>query len=312
LQRYSPACNENCGVIDTVPQEFYSLMEKRTLEQSVVRRSGAMVVPAARNTIKMPLFKDTTHSAGTLFGGWIAYMGAEASAMSESSPKIDQVTLELNKLYLYTYLSEELLEDNAVALEALLQARAGDVIAWKEDSKFLNGTGVGEPLGIINSSALVSYDKAAASAISIGDLGGMIATLFSNSFSKACWYAHPSTLKLLVSLTAGTYGNAVWIGQDQGATKAPPAMVFGMPLYWTEHCKEINTPGDFMLIDPTWYCIYDKPGLRIDIDKSVRFNYDQQTLRIIKRFDGRPLIDSAVTLASGTSTQSPFVAMSAS
>ena len=112
----------------TVPREFLSQMEKTALESAVMRNAGPLVITAGRsNTIDLPLFKDTAHDTN-LFGGFIAYWGGEASAMTETSPKIDSINLRLNKLYLFTYASQELLDDNAVGLESILQSKGADVI----------------------------------------------------------------------------------------------------------------------------------------------------------------------------------------
>lgn len=291
----------------TVPTQFISMMEKSLIESSIFRRAGALVVPCTGNSIELPMIKDEDHDTN-LFGGIVCHWGSEAAAMTESSMKIDQVLMRLEKLYAMTYVSSELMEDNAVGLEAILRQKTGQAIAWYEDKAFVQGTGVGRPLGVVNSGALISITRSGASAFALQDSATMLASLASTCYSNSVWLANPVILKLLIQQTAT---NAIWISPDQGATKTPPAMILGRPLYFTEHCSALNTAGDVLLIDPTWYLVTEKTGMRAERSREFRFNYDQDTFRFIKRVDGRPLIDDYLELRDGSTTVSPFVAAAA-
>jgi len=74
------------------------------------------------------------------------------------------VKLIAKKLTGYTYASDELLDDSAIGLEALLLKQFSSAIAWFEDLAFLRGTGVGQPHGIFASGATITPFRAAVNA----------------------------------------------------------------------------------------------------------------------------------------------------
>jgi len=99
----------------------------------------------------------------------LAYWVNEAAALTGSKPKFRRVELELNKLIALCYATDELLEDGA-ALEAVIQESFGQEMTFKSRMRSSNGTGAGQPLGILNSGALITQAKAS------GDSGAVLTT----------------------------------------------------------------------------------------------------------------------------------------
>jgi len=288
----------------TVPEIFSNQILLRAIESAVIRPNGATVIPMTSDTLNIPKVVDTTH-ASSVYGGIVAYWTEEAGTKTVKEPAFGQVKLIAKKLTGYTYASDELLADNAVGLDALLTRMFAEALAWYEDDAFINGNGVGKPLGILASGSLLSVNRSAASTIAIADLANVYRRLLPQSMSRAVWLANPSVLAQLIPLASTTL---TWLPFNQGAASSPPATLLGRPLIFTEKCKALGTAGDLILADLSYYLIGDRQSLSVQSSIHARFTTDETAWRFVKRVDGQPWVDSAFTPANG-STLSPFVTL---
>lgn len=289
----------------TVPEEYEKKVLMQTLEAAVIRPNGATIIPMSTDTINIPKIVDTSH-ANSLFGGVVAYWTEETGSLTVKEPKFGNVKMIAKKLSGYTYASNELLRDNAVGLAALLTKMFGESIGWYEDDAFIDGDGVGKPLGILNSGALLAVNRSAASTVAIADLASILGRVLPQSLGRGVWLANPNVLTQLVKL-GSTY--LTWIGGGPGdLTKAIPPTLLGRPVVFTEKCEALGTAGDIVFADLSYYLIGEREPLRIDSSEHVRFTTDETAWRFIKRVDGQPWVDSALTPANGSSL-SPFVTL---
>lgn len=134
----------------------------------------------ATRTVQVPVLDVTTApSAGdtAFLGGVVARWTEEATTLNETEPTFKQVDLTNYELSGYSKLSNTLLQDSAVGLEAFLFQLFSKAIAWYEDYAFLRGNGVAKPLGVLNWAGLISVTRSAASAFALADAAGMLARL---------------------------------------------------------------------------------------------------------------------------------------
>jgi HK97 family phage major capsid protein len=82
--------------------------------------------------------------------------GEKPATLNETEPALKQIELINYELSGYTKVSNTMLADSAIGLEAFLYALFGRAIAWDEDYGFLRGNGVGKPLGIFNWAGVVA------------------------------------------------------------------------------------------------------------------------------------------------------------
>lgn len=290
-----------------VPEVYSKKILTKSLEAAVIRPNGPTIIPMVSDTLNIAKIVDNSH-ASNLFGGVIAYWTEEAGSKSVKEPTFGQIKLIAKKLTGYTYASDELLADNAVGLEALLVRLFSEAINWYEDDAFIDGDGVGKPLGILNSGALLSVNRSAVSTIAIADVANVWARLLPQSHGRAIWLANPSTLPQLVAL-GSTY--LTWLkgsGGAGGLATTPPATLLGRPIVFTEKCSALGTAGDITLVDLSYYLIGDRQKITVASSKHVRFTTDETAWRFVKRVDGQPWLDSAFTPANGSSL-SPFVTL---
>jgi len=284
-----------------VPEQFASGIETYALENAIVRPL-ARKMPMVTDTLNYPVVTDTSHDCD-VYGGVIAYWTEEAGNKTPVDPTFGRVKLIAKKLTGFTYASDELLEDSAVALEALLLKLFGDAIVWYEEESFWQGNGVGQPLGIMNSGALLTPLRATVNLIALADLGAIMGRFRGDLYGKGvAWVANKAALPQLILLGNNVITWAMIAGQRV------PGSLFGIPLYFTEHQATLGSVGDIGLYDFDQYLIGDRKGLKVDKSIEYRFRTDETTWRFVKRVDGQPLVDSAFTPKRGT-TKSPFVCL---
>src|SRR5207244_228147 len=99
---------------------------------SIVRRR-ATVIPMTARTVKVPVLDVTTPpSAGdsAMLGGVVARWTEEATSLNETEPNLKDVELTNYELSGYSKISNTLLADGAIGLEALLTQIFARAIAW--------------------------------------------------------------------------------------------------------------------------------------------------------------------------------------
>lgn len=294
-----------------VPEEFRANLLALAIEGAFFR-PRATTIPMSSSTMRIPTIKDTSHASSVL-GGIVATWENEAATIDESEPTFSQIQLIAKKLTGYTVASNELLADNAVSLEALLVSLFGRAIVFYEEEAFINGTGVGSPLGLVSAPCTISVSKEtgqAAATIVYENLNKMYKRLLPSSRNNAVWIANIDTFDQFasMSLSVGTGGTAVFI-PPAGAQNAPPMTLWGRPIIFTEHCQTLGTVGDIILVDPTYYLIGDRQALQVAASPHVKFTTDETVWRFTERLDGRPWLESPLTPIHGSNTLSPIVTL---
>ena len=292
-----------------VPEEFRAELLMLALESAVVR-PRARVIPMGSATLRYPSIRDTSH-ASNVFGGVVGTWVAEAGTVSSSTnqPTFSAVRLLANKLTAYSEVSNELLQDSVVALEALINTLYPQALAYFEDDAFIAGVGAGQPLGIKNADALISVAKEsgqAATTIVWENILNAYARMLPQALNNAVWIAHNDTFPQLaaMSLTVGTGGSAVWLSNGAGG---PPMTILGRPVIFTEKAETLGTAGDLYFVSLDHYLIGDRQAMTMAASDHVLFAADQRAYRLIQRIDGRPWVASALTPRNGTNTVSPYV-----
>jgi len=273
-----------------------------------------MTISGNSNSMKIPAV-DETSRATTRHGGTVAYWIDEAAEKTATQPKIRRLELNLNKLVVLIYATDELLSD-AAAMESFIRMSAGHEIGFQIDDSLINGTGVGRPLGILNAGCLVSQAKEAGQAadtVIYENVIKMWSRLFASSQTSAVWLINSNVFPSLatMSLSVGTGGSAVWLPAG-GASGSPYSSLMGRPVMPIEQCASVGTVGDIFLADfANGYILAEKGGLQADMSIHVRFIYDESVFRFVIRLDGQPVRASALTPYKGGAswTQSHFVAL---
>jgi HK97 family phage major capsid protein len=298
----------------TVPPEFYSQLVT-IMEESTFFRQRAFLLPMASATLQIPYLDITTvESAGVtpFFGGVQMSWTAEAQTRTETEPAFKQLELKANELSGYSVSSNILLQDAAFGLEKFLYTLFGRAIAWYEEYAFLQGNGVGKPMGVLNSGALVKVTRAGGantSTLVLVDVAKMFGKMLPSSQTKCIWVTSPSVVNLLLTL-ADAGNRALFLPEAYGGFHQKPQWtLLGLPVFITEKAPALGSDGDLMLLDPSLYVIGDRQQIEITASEHANFLKNQMTWRVVERIDGQPWMDKYVTLQDGSTTVSPFVAL---
>lgn len=282
---------------------------------AIASRVRRIPLSSNSNGLKINAVKENSRANGSRWGGVQAYWKDEAALKTESRPEFRQIELNLKKLTGLCYTTDELLED-AAALESVVTDAFVDEFGFKVEDAIINGTGVGQPLGIMNSGALVTVAIEATQTIANSpgflaiNAAKMLARMPARNRANAVWLANQELEPYLYTMTLGGSGGAVPVFLPQGNVSTSGfSSLLGRPVIPTEYNAALGTPGDLLLADLSEYLMIDKGGIKKDVSMHVRFIYDESVFRFVYRVDGQPIWNSALTPYKGSATQSPYVAL---
>ena len=212
-------------------------------------------------------------------------------------------------------MTEELLSD-APALSAWVTPAFQREFSFKISDALINGTGVGMPLGILNAGCTVEVtaETGQGAATLIADnVIKMYARRFGPNTGNYAWLINQDIEPQLhtMSLIIGAGGVPVYMPAG-GWSGAQYGSLFGRPVIPCEQCATLGTVGDIILADLSQYIIAEKGGVQSASSIHVKFLEGETLFRFTYRCDGQPWWNAALTRYKGSSTQSPFVALSSS
>jgi HK97 family phage major capsid protein len=298
-----------------VQQDFSSDLLADVFQTGVLAsRCRRVQISSNANSIKLNGV-DETSRASTRWGGIVGYWRDEAALKTASKPKFRQITLELNKLIGLCYATDELLQDSS-ALEGIIRQGFQSEFGFLLDDAIINGTGTGQPLGILNAGCLVSVSKEtgqSAATVVAENIVKMYSRMFASSRPNAVWLINQNIEPQLftMSLSVGTGGVPIYMPAG-GLSQAPYATLFGRPVLAIEQAATLGTQGDIIFADlGGGYILAEKGGVQSDVSIHVQFIYDESVFRFVMRIDGQPVRASALTPYKGGAnyTQSHFIAL---
>jgi len=298
-----------------VQTDFSTELLKRTYETGVLaNRCRKLPISSGANSIRINAIDETSRAAGSRWGGVLAYWLAEAGTKQATKPKFRKLELNLNKLIGLCYATDELLQD-AAALESVIMQAFSEEFGFMVDDAIINGTGAGQPLGILNGGALVSVAAETgqpAATILAENIVKVWSRMWARSRRNAIWLINQDIEPQLftMSLAVGTGGVPVYMPAN-GLSGLPYGTLIGRPVVPIEQCATLGTVGDIILADLSQYVMADKSGIQTASSIHVQFVTDETVFRFVYRVDGQPIWNLPLTPYKGgaTKTLSPFVAI---
>ena len=298
-----------------VGEDFAKELLQKTYETGVLASKCRKIpISPTSNALEANGIDETSRANGSRWGGIQSFWENEADALSGKKPKFNKVELKLKKLTGLCYATDELLQD-AVALEAIIGQAFAEEFGFRMDDAIMNGLGAGQPLGFMNSGALVSVAKETsqvAGTIVTQNILKMWSRCWGRSRQDAVWLINQDIEPQLSQLTlnVGTGGIPVYMPAS-GLSGLPYSTLFGRPVIPVEQANTIGSQGDISLVDLSQYLLIDKGGINAASSIHVRFLYDESVFRFIYRVDGQPIWKSALVPFKGSNTLSPFVTLAA-
>lgn len=279
-------------------------------EKSLVR-PRATCVDMPTQEYKLPFTNViTAQSAGTspLAGGLNFQWTSEGKARSETEPTWAQIDLKAWELSGSATVSNTLMQDGGKGLEKWLRLLFAEAIAWSEDFAFLQGNGVGKPMGMVNAGGTKVINRQTPTSFTIADVGNMVKGLLPSSWARdPIWAVSPTVWTQIVAIGGASNFQ---INQPPEGGKAK-GVIAGLEMYVTERLPALGTLGDVLLFDGALYVVGDRSEIIIDVSKEepTAFPKYQSVWLVMKRVDGKPAVESTITLQDSTSSVSPYVVL---
>jgi HK97 family phage major capsid protein len=278
----------------------------------ILSRVEKLSLSTAANSIKIPGVDETSRVTGSRWGGVQSFWVGEGINPGATKPKFRLIELDLKKLMSLMYITDELLADASVLTSLAGRAFSEEIMFMTEDGIF-EGTGAGQPLGVMNAPALVTIAKEvgqASKTIVYENILKMWARCWVRSMQNACWFVNQDNLPQLFALSQviGTAGVPVYLPAN-GISGKPYGTMFGRDVVITEYNNTLGTAGDIVLADFSQYVLADKGGVQAATSMHVAFLTDEMVFRITYRVDGEPIWHAPLTPFKGSNTLSPFIAL---
>lgn len=312
------------GMVSAVSSDGGMLLQGETSMEMITNgfNNSEVISRAAQRDIGMSQYielvglDETSRATGSRGGGVRVYSDAELDALTQSKTKFKKIRIEPKRLTGLYFASNEILS-NAPILQGEMSELFSEEFAFKGQDLCINGSGVGEALGVMNASCLVSVAKEsgqAADTILFENLVKMKARVHVRNQSNVVWFANRDVEPQLyqLSLPVGTGGSVMPVyvpSQIQGSGAA--GTLLGIPIIFVEQCATLGDKGDIVLADWSAYWAANKGGMESAASMHLKFDYNQTAFRFITYFDGQPRLTSAITPYKGSATTSPFVTLAA-
>lgn len=297
-----------------VAPEFAPGVWQRTYDASNLAQRCFQQPMTASNRLVVNAVDEDSRADGSRWGGIQSFWLGESGTYTASQPKFRRIELIAKKMIALTYATEEQLVDGP-AFAAYVDKVVPLEMAFRLDDSIYNGSGAGQPLGFMNSGALITVAKDAGdttATISANDVFNMWAQLWAASRRNAVWFINQSVEPKLWNLTRGS-GTAVellYTGPGERGNNSNYGVMFGHPVIPVEYSADLGTPGDITLVDLDQYYLARRSDIEMATSIHVQFLTDQQAFRWKMRVDGQPAWKKPLTpKAANAPTLSPFIAL---
>ncbi len=159
LQRVNNAVlgvNEGSGADGgfVIQTDFAGMILESAVQQSpLLNRLDRYTCSSAANAMRW-ISVDETDVSKSVFGGIQMYWAAEGATVADSKPRFREMKMDLEKMMGFLYCTDEMLSDSA-----FMSSFAGPSFALAADrlltESSISGDGVGKPLGLLRSKALI-------------------------------------------------------------------------------------------------------------------------------------------------------------
>ena len=278
----------------------------------ILSRVARQPIGPNSDALAYPYLDEESRAASTRHGGIRVYYTGEADTIASSKAKFKQGRIPLDKSTALIPVTSELLRDTT-ALSAWIDREVPTALQWAAENKVINGSGVAQPLGIINSGALVTVAKEGgqtADTVVAENIFKMYARQI--NVSRAVWLISQNVWPQIFQLhiAVGTGGAPIFVpgGNISGA---PFGTLLGRPIIPVEYCSTLGDVGDIIFADLGSYLLPEKGGIDQQTSIHVFFATDETAFRFTWRHNGQPIFNTAITPANNGDTLSEFVALAA-
>ena len=266
-----------------VPEEYDSRLIDVLTEECIMRKLGTRITTSGEHKINI---------AGTKpAAAWIE----EGGQLSFGDATFDQIIMDAHKLHIAIKVTEELLYDNAFNLENYIITQFGKGLANAEEDAFINGDGVGKPLGLhaAEGGAEIGVTTAAADNITYDELVDLVYSLKRPYRKSAAFLTNDQTIGYLRKLKDQN-GHPLW---HDSVEDGEPGRILGYKVYTSPYFPVMTAGMPAIAFgDYSYYNIGDR-GTRSFAELKELFAGNGMVGFVAKeRVDGKLVLPEAVKL----------------
>ena len=266
-----------------VPEEYDSRLIEALEEENIYRKLGHTITTSGERKINIAATKPAA--------AWID----EGEELTWGDAKFAQINLDAHKLHVAVKVTEELLYDNAFQLEKYILRQFAKALANAEEDAFLNGTGVGQPLGLLaeEGGAQIGVTAASATEITADELIDLVYSLKRPYRKNAKFICNDQTLAAIRKLTDKN-GRYLWQDSVQAGE---PGRLLGYEVHTSPYFPVITAGMPAIAFgDYNYYNIGDR-GTRSFAELKELFAGNGMVGFVAKeRVDGKLILPEAVKL----------------
>ncbi len=256
-----------------VPDDFYNRIVEQRQELSFVRKAPVTRFVTNHDRILIP----TEATAGTKL-----VVTAEEAAYNENEPVFGQVALTVHKFTKMIKVSEEMLDGDAVGLEAYISSVVARASAAAENYYCAIGTGTGMPQGIVAGATSSGITTAAAGAITAAELISTMGTVASPYHNSSSGFLMTGATKFYLQGLTGN--NFQFINTPAGGD------FMGYPAFIAPDMDAITNSGKSVIFgDFSMYAFAEREGVTLSRNPYLYQANGQVGLFVKQRFGGAVL-----------------------
>lgn len=258
-----------------VPEEYDSRLIQTLEEENIMRKLATRITTSGEHKINIAATKPAA--------AWIE----EGAALTFGDATFSQILLDAHKLHVAIKVTEELLYDNAFSLENYIIDQFGKALANAEEDAFLNGTGVGQPLGLFAATGGGTVEKTA-TALTTDEVIGLVYAL-KRPYRKNASFIMNDQLIAQIRTLKDNNGAYMW---QPTLTAGEPDKLLGYDVYTSQYA-----PTDAIAFgDYKYYNIGDR-GTRSFKQLNELFAGNGMIGYVAKeRVDGKLILPEAVQI----------------
>lgn len=212
---------------------------------------------------------------------------AEGVAISPTDPTLVNRTLNSYDYKSLTYVSTQLLEDEAFDVAGLIAQQAGRAVGNALGADLVTGNGSTAPGGVVTGSSLGKTGSASVSgAFSADDLIDLFFSVIApyRNSPKAAWLMRDASLAAVRKLKTSGSGEYLF---TPAATVGAPDTLLGKPVYTDPNVAAVALGAKSVLFgDFGAYYTRIVNGVRFERSNDFRFNTDEVAFRTVLSADG--------------------------
>ena len=205
-----------------VPEEYDNRLIDVLGEENIMRDLSTVITTSGEHKINIAATKPAA--------SWIE----EGGQLSFGDATFDQILLDSHKLHVAIRVTEELLYDNAFGLENYIITQFGKALANAEEDAFLNGDGVGKPLGLFAASGGGQIAETLTAAIKADDIINLVYALKRPYRKEASFIMNDKNIAAIRKLKDNN-GAYIW---QPSAQAGEPDRLFGYPVHTSAYAPE--------------------------------------------------------------------------